>query len=58
MIHKSQLNNLQTGAKKVILSAPSKRAEIVIVHGVNRREPSDYIVSCASCTPKPIAAAC
>ncbi len=44
--------HLQAGAKHVILSAPTKEAEVMtIVHGVNSPEgemPS--IISCASCT--------
>jgi glyceraldehyde 3-phosphate dehydrogenase len=43
--------HLDAGAKYVILSAPAKSEDIpTIVHGVNKPEPSDRIISCASCT--------
>ena len=43
--------HIQAGAKKVILSAPSKSEEIVTaVHGVNQPEGNPTIISCASCT--------
>jgi len=43
--------HLQAGAKKVILSAPSKSEEIVTaVHGVNQAEGNPTLISCASCT--------
>jgi glyceraldehyde 3-phosphate dehydrogenase len=43
--------HLQAGAKKVILSAPSKSEEIVTaVHGVNQPPGDPTIISCASCT--------
>jgi len=43
--------HLQAGAKKVILSAPSKSEEIVTaVHGVNQPPGNPVIISCASCT--------
>lgn len=48
--------HLQAGAKKVILSAPSKSEEIVTaVHGVNKPEGNPTIISCASCTTNCIA---
>lgn len=50
--NKEQLQkHLDAGARKVILSAPSKSDEVVtIVHGVNEAGPGDQIISCASCT--------
>jgi glyceraldehyde 3-phosphate dehydrogenase len=43
--------HVQAGAKRVILSAPSKSEEIVTaVHGVNQPEGNPSIISCASCT--------
>lgn len=43
--------HIQAGAKRVILSAPAKSQGIpTVVHGVNRPDPSERIVSCASCT--------
>jgi glyceraldehyde 3-phosphate dehydrogenase len=43
--------HIQAGAKKVILSAPSKSEEIVTaVHGVNQPGGNPTIISCASCT--------
>lgn len=43
--------HIQAGAKRVILSAPAKSEGIpTVVHGVNRPDPSERIVSCASCT--------
>jgi glyceraldehyde 3-phosphate dehydrogenase len=43
--------HISAGAKKVILSAPSKSEEIVsVVHGVNSPDKSSEIISCASCT--------
>jgi len=43
--------HLDAGAKKVILSAPSKSEEVVtVVHAVNDPNDSDNIISCASCT--------
>jgi glyceraldehyde 3-phosphate dehydrogenase len=48
--------HIQAGAKKVILSAPSKSEEVVTaIHGVNRPEGSPLIISCASCTTNCIA---
>ena len=48
--------HIHAGAKKVILSAPSKSDEVVTaVHGVNRPEGNPVIVSCASCTTNCIA---
>lgn len=48
--------HLDAGAKKVILSAPAKD-EIVptVVFGVNKPDPDDRIISCASCTTNCIA---
>jgi glyceraldehyde 3-phosphate dehydrogenase len=44
--------HLRAGARSVILSAPSKSAEVeTIVYGVNdRSDPSVQAISCASCT--------
>jgi glyceraldehyde 3-phosphate dehydrogenase len=43
--------HIQAGAKNVILSAPTKSADIdTVVHGVNRPEGTPQIISCASCT--------
>lgn len=48
--------HVQAGAKKVILSAPSKSEEVITaVHGVNRPEGNPIIISCASCTTNCIA---
>jgi glyceraldehyde 3-phosphate dehydrogenase len=48
--------HIQAGAKKVILSAPSKSEEVVTaVHGINRPEGHPIIISCASCTTNCIA---
>lgn len=43
---------LKTGAKKVLVSAPSKDADLTVVYGVNEHllKSSDIIVSNASCT--------
>lgn len=43
--------HLDAGAKRVILSAPSKSEEVVtVVHGVNKPGNNENIISCASCT--------
>jgi glyceraldehyde-3-phosphate dehydrogenase/erythrose-4-phosphate dehydrogenase len=48
--------HIQAGAKRVILSAPSKSEEVVsAVHGVNHPEGNPIIISCASCTTNCIA---
>lgn len=48
--------HIQAGAKRVILSAPSKSEEVVTaVHGVNHPEGNPIIISCASCTTNCIA---
>jgi glyceraldehyde 3-phosphate dehydrogenase len=48
--------HIQAGAKKVVLSAPSKSEEVVTaVHGVNHPEGNPIIISCASCTTNCIA---
>jgi glyceraldehyde 3-phosphate dehydrogenase len=54
---KDQLEkHLQAGARKAILSAPAKSEGIpTVVHGVNHAEPTDHIISCASCTTNCIA---
>jgi glyceraldehyde 3-phosphate dehydrogenase len=48
--------HIQAGAKKVVLSAPSKSEEVVTaVHGVNHPVGNPTIISCASCTTNCIA---
>ncbi|MDB6035428.1 MAG: glyceraldehyde-3-phosphate dehydrogenase [Verrucomicrobiales bacterium] len=48
--------HIQAGAKKVILSAPSKSEEVVTaVYGVKHPEGNPNIISCASCTTNCIA---
>jgi glyceraldehyde 3-phosphate dehydrogenase len=43
--------HLQAGAKKVIISAPTKSEELMtIVYGVNEPPGNEHIISCASCT--------
>ncbi len=44
--------HLRSGAKKVLVSAPSKGADITVVYGVNhdKLEPGHEVVSNASCT--------
>jgi len=44
--------HLENGARRVLVSAPSKGADKTIVYGVNDRTltPEDLVVSCASCT--------
>lgn len=44
--------HLSSGAKRVLISAPSADADRTIVYGVNEHEltTADHIVSCASCT--------
>lgn len=45
--------HLQAGAKKVLISAPSKDADVTIAYGVNQEmyDPSKHsVLSCASCT--------
>lgn len=43
--------HLEAGARRVILSAPSKSDEVMtVVHGVNDPEEPPRIISCASCT--------
>lgn len=43
--------HLDAGAKRVILSAPAKSGDVAtVVHGVNQADPSDKIISTASCT--------
>ena len=43
--------HLKAGARHVILSAPSKSEELLtIVHGVNKSDKTNQILSCASCT--------
>ncbi|MCB2184318.1 MAG: type I glyceraldehyde-3-phosphate dehydrogenase [Desulfobulbaceae bacterium] len=43
--------HLQAGAKRVILSAPEKSGDVpTVVHGVNRPETTEQLISCASCT--------
>lgn len=48
--------HLETGARRVILSAPEKTGEVAsVVHGVNAPESSSHLISCASCTTNCIA---
>lgn len=48
--------HIDAGAKKVILSAPAKSADIpMVVHGVNQADPAETIISTASCTTNCIA---
>jgi len=44
--------HLSAGAKKVLVSAPSKGADLTVVYGVNhdKLEPSHQVISNASCT--------
>ncbi len=43
--------HLQAGAKRVMLSAPSKDDELLtVVHGASGTDTDDRIISCASCT--------
>jgi glyceraldehyde 3-phosphate dehydrogenase len=43
--------HVHAGARVVLLSAPSKGAEVeTVVHGANRASGSSAIISCASCT--------
>jgi len=43
--------HLQAGAKRVMLSAPTKSEEILtVVHGSSQNDSDDRIISCASCT--------
>lgn len=54
---KNAFRHIKAGAKKVLISAPSKDADKVIVLGVNEKElkKSDQIISMASCTTNCIA---
>jgi glyceraldehyde 3-phosphate dehydrogenase len=43
--------HLDAGARRVILSAPAKSADVeMVVHGVNQADPQARMISCASCT--------
>jgi glyceraldehyde 3-phosphate dehydrogenase len=43
--------HLLAGARRVVLSGPTKRPDVpTIIHGVNRPDSGTRIVSCASCT--------
>ncbi len=48
----SLVKHIKNGAKKVIVSAPCKKADKTIVYGVNHKslEKKDLIISAASCT--------
>jgi glyceraldehyde 3-phosphate dehydrogenase len=51
--------HLQAGASKVLVSAPTRDADAVIVYGINHhllRESEHYIVSMTSCTTNALAA--
>jgi glyceraldehyde 3-phosphate dehydrogenase len=53
--------HLETGAEKVIISAPATNPDITIVMGVNHSEydpQKHHIVSCASCTTNCLAPVC
>lgn len=48
--------HIDAGAKRVILSAPTKSPDIpMVVHGVNKADSADNIVSTASCTTNCVA---
>jgi len=43
--------HLEAGAKRVVLSSPEKTGEVeMVVHGVNKSEAPQQLISCASCT--------
>jgi glyceraldehyde 3-phosphate dehydrogenase len=42
--------HLEAGARTVLLSAPAKDDMATLVYGVNKLEPNETIISCASCT--------
>lgn len=47
--------HIQAGARTVILSAPAKENGVpTVVHGVNKGDPAEHIISCASCTTNSI----
>lgn len=47
--------HIQAGARTVILSAPAKGDGVAtVVHGVNKSNPEEQIISCASCTTNSI----
>ncbi len=48
------------GCKKVLISAPSKDAEVMVVYGVNHKDisPSHEVISAASCTTNCLAPVC
>jgi glyceraldehyde 3-phosphate dehydrogenase len=53
--------HLESGARKVIISAPASNPDITIVMGVNHQEydpDKHHIVSCASCTTNCLAPVC
>jgi glyceraldehyde 3-phosphate dehydrogenase (phosphorylating) len=48
--------HIRAGARAVLLSAPSKGAEVeTVVHGANKANDNSVIISCASCTTNCIA---
>ena len=48
--------HIKAGAGRVILSAPTKSADVpMVVHGVNEADPSEKVISTASCTTNCIA---
>ncbi|MDT8306896.1 MAG: type I glyceraldehyde-3-phosphate dehydrogenase [Anaerolineae bacterium] len=47
--------HLEAGARTVLLSAPAKDDMATLVYGVNKLEPEENIVSCASCTTNSVA---
>ncbi|SFM20419.1 type I glyceraldehyde-3-phosphate dehydrogenase [Marinobacter zhejiangensis] len=50
--HKQASRHLAAGAKKVLISAPSKDPDAMVVYGINHDilRPEHQIISCASCT--------
>jgi len=55
--HEKAILHLKAGAKKVLVSAPSKGADITVVYGVNHNniKKTDNIISSASCTTNALA---
>ena len=55
--HEKAILHLKEGAKKVLVSAPSKGADITVVYGVNHNniKKKDNIISSASCTTNALA---
>ena len=55
--HEKAILHLKAGAKKVLVSAPSKGADITVVYGVNHNniKKTDNIITSASCTTNALA---